>query len=127
MGILLPDPEDWIYFVWHPWAGFQFREVDPTRFEHFVVRNEQYVAKHQGLLHTFSDVKEMSLKDLYQPHPTKPGLWLYGGRTDDMIVLSSGEKAHPTSIEAIINQHPAIKSSLMVGNGCSLKGKSDGP
>jgi hypothetical protein len=56
----------------------------------------------------------LTLKDLYTPHPTKPDLWVYKGRTDDMLVLSSGEKVRPLPMEAIINTHPAVKDCLMV-------------
>lgn len=90
--------------------------IEPGLYEHFAVRKEEYLALFQGLFRTFSDVKEMSLKDLYCPHPTKPGLWLYKGRTDDMIVLSSGEKIHPTDMEATVNEHPLVSACLMVSH-----------
>lgn len=31
-------------------------------------------------------------KDLFSPHPTKPGLWRVYGRADDQIMHSIGEK-----------------------------------
>lgn len=117
MGSLLVEPEDWIYFCFHPYANFDFREIEPGVFEQCIVRDESKVGFFQGIFHTFPDIQEMSLKDLYTQHPTKPGLWLYKGRTDDVVVLSNGNKIHPKDVEAVIGSHPAISACLIVGTG----------
>ena len=114
MGSLLVEREDWIYFSFHPYANFDFREIEPGVFEQHIVRNEEYFTLFQGIFHTFPDIKEMSMKDLFTPHPTKPGLWLFNGRTDDVVVLSNGNKIHPKDVEAIISGHPAISACLVV-------------
>ena len=36
------------------------------------------------------------------------------GRKDDMII-SGGENVHPTQVEAVLNEHPAIADSVVVG------------
>ncbi|MCJ1387732.1 hypothetical protein MMC18_000575 [Xylographa bjoerkii] len=115
MGSLLVEREDWIYFSFHPYAGFDYREIEPGVYEQWVIRNDKHVPLFQGIFHTFPDEQEMSLKDLYTRHPTKPDLWLYQGRTDDIVVLSNGEKIRPLAMEAIINSHPAISACLVVG------------
>jgi long-subunit acyl-CoA synthetase (AMP-forming) len=51
---------------------------------------------------------------LYEPHPTKPDTWLYRGRTDELLVLSNGEKVRPLAMEAIINSHSEVSACLMV-------------
>ncbi|KAF2146409.1 uncharacterized protein K452DRAFT_264205 [Aplosporella prunicola CBS 121167] len=119
-GSLLVEPEDWIYFSFHPYAGFEFREIAEGVYEHWAVRNEDRVGLHQGIFHTFPDVKEMTLKDLYSPHPTKPNLWIYRGRTDDLLVMTSGEKIRPLPMEAIINSHPAVSAALVIGTGQTM-------
>ena len=116
MGSLLVEPEDWIYFCFHPYAKFDFREIEPGVFEQYIVRDERKVGFFQGIFHTFPNVQEMSLKDFYTQHPTKPGLWLYKGRTDDVVVLSSGNKIHPKDVEAVISSHPAINACLIVSH-----------
>ncbi|RYP70479.1 hypothetical protein DL771_005416 [Monosporascus sp. 5C6A] len=116
IGNLWVDREDWIYFSFHPYSGFDFREIEPGLYEHYVVRNE-HAALFQGLFHTFRDVKEMSLKDLYAKHPTKPNHWIYMGRADEMVVFSNGEKLQPLGAQATINAHPAIAGSLVIGTG----------
>ncbi|RYP62963.1 hypothetical protein DL769_007102 [Monosporascus sp. CRB-8-3] len=112
IGNLWVDREDWIYFSFHPYSGFDFREIEPGLYEHYVVRNE-HATLFQGLFHTFRDVKEMSLKDLYAKHPTKSNHWIYMGRADEMVVFSNGEKLQPLGAQAIINAHPAIAGSLV--------------
>jgi acyl-CoA synthetase (AMP-forming)/AMP-acid ligase II len=36
------------------------------------------------------------------------------GRKDDMII-SGGENVHPTQVEAVLNEHPGISDSVVVG------------
>ena len=55
------------------------------------------------------------MKDLYSPHPTKAGLWMYRGRADDVIVLMDGKKMHPTAMEDIITSHPLVRSAIVLG------------
>jgi len=116
-GIQEVEREDWIYFSFHPYAGFEFREIDSGVYEHWAVRNDERVDLFQGLFHTFPDVKEMSLKDLYTKHPTKPGLWRYKGRADDIIVLSNGEKIRMLT-EVSLFLTPQVL--LLVSSECTL-------
>lgn len=113
-GMVLVDREDWIYFSFHPRAGFEFRKLEEGIYEHWAVRKEENKELFQGVFHTFPDINELCYKDLYEPHPTKPDTWLYKGRTDELLVLSNGEKVRPLSMEAIINSHPEVSSCLMV-------------
>lgn len=113
-GMILVDAEDWIYFSFHPRAGFEFRKVDDGIYEHWAVRKDENVDLFQGVFHTFPDINELCYKDLYEPHPTKADLWIYRGRTDELLVLSNGEKVRPLAMEAIINSHPEVSACLMV-------------
>lgn len=113
IGNLVVDQEDWLYFAFHPYSGFDFREVEPGVYEHWIQRNEHWPL-FQGIFHTFPNVDEINLKDLYIKHPTKPNLWAYKGRSDDIIVLSSGLKISPLDMEAFITTHPAINGCLVV-------------
>jgi acyl-coenzyme A synthetase/AMP-(fatty) acid ligase len=62
----------------------------------------------------FPELTEYSMNDLYSKHPTKPNLWLYVGRTDDVIVLSDREKFSLTAMEATLREHPSVKGALVV-------------
>ena len=114
MGDLLVDKEDFLWVSFHPYAGFKYTEVERDLFEQHAVRNEHW-ALHQGIFHTFPDVQEFNLKDLFKKHPTKPNLWLYMGRSNDIICLEDAQKLSPIETEAIITAHPDVKGCVMVG------------
>ncbi|KAG9241248.1 hypothetical protein BJ878DRAFT_241170 [Calycina marina] len=116
MGNLWPEREDWHWFAFHPNAGFEFKEIEPDVFEHWVHRKPEWDL-FQGIFYTFPDQQSVNLKDLYKRHPTKPYLFAYKGRSDDAVVLSNGYKIAPSDIEALITTHPAIDGCLVIGNG----------
>jgi aryl carrier-like protein len=116
IGNLWTEREDWHWFAFHPYAGFEFKEVQPGAFEHWVHRNEHWEL-FQGLFYTFPNDKSINLKDMYIQHPTKPYLWAFKGRTDDVVVLSNGYKISPLDTEALISTHPAVDGCLVIGTG----------
>ncbi|KAK9453364.1 NRPS-like enzyme [Dipodascopsis uninucleata] len=54
-------------------------------------------------------------KDLFVPHPSRPGLWKYYARLDDTIVLVNGEKVNPVHMEHAIRQHSLVREAVIVG------------
>ncbi|KAI9147525.1 transferase family [Paramyrothecium foliicola] len=116
IGNLWVEREDWRWFAFHPWSGFEFREVEPGVYEHWIRRNEHWEL-FQGIFHTFPDQDEYNFKDLYIRHPTNPDLWAYKGRSDDVVVLSNGYKIAPLDTEAFVSTHPAVNGCLVVGSG----------
>ncbi|KXH33808.1 hypothetical protein CSIM01_12061 [Colletotrichum simmondsii] len=101
MGNLWVERQDWYYFAFHPFSGFEFKEVESGVYEHWVHRNDHWPL-FQGIFHTFPNDRSINLKDLYTKHPTKPNLWAYKGRNDDIVVLSNGYKISPLETEALI-------------------------
>ncbi|KAF5250787.1 hypothetical protein FANTH_4059 [Fusarium anthophilum] len=116
IGNLWVERQDWFYFSFHPFSGFEFREVEPGIYEHWVHRNTHW-SLFQGIFHTLPNETSINLKDLYSKHPTKPNLWAFKGRNDDIVVLSNGYKISPLEIEALVTTHPDIKGCLMIGTG----------
>ncbi|KAF2171432.1 hypothetical protein M409DRAFT_63707 [Zasmidium cellare ATCC 36951] len=116
IGNLVVNRQDWLWFAFHPWSGFEFKEIEPDTYEHWVHRNEHWEL-FQGIFQTFPEKDSVNLKDLYVKHPTKPNLWAFKGRSDDVVVLSNGYKISPLSLEAFISTHPAIDSCLVIGSG----------
>jgi len=116
IGNLWVEREDWHWFAFHPFSGFEFKEVQPGVFEHWVHRNEHW-ALFQGIFYTFPDQQSINFKDLYIRHPTKPNLWAFKGRSDDVVVLSNGYKISPLDTEALVTTHPAVDGCLMIGAG----------
>lgn len=113
IGNLIVPREDWHWFAFHPYSGFEFKEVEPGVFEHWVHRNEHW-RLFQGIFQTFPDKDSINLKDLYVQHPTKPGFWAFKGRSDDVVVLSNGYKISPLPMESYISTHPAIEGCIAV-------------
>ena len=117
-AMLLPtrmvDQEDWEYTSLSPFAGAEFRHHSDDLYELVIVRQKD-LELYQGIFRTFPEIHEYSMHDLYSKHPTKPDLWLYRGRSDDVIVLVNGEKLNPVTMEQIIAGHPEVRSVLVVG------------
>ncbi|KAM0262799.1 hypothetical protein ACHAQJ_001593 [Trichoderma viride] len=111
------DPELWQWFIINAEEmGAEFRLVaDDDIYEMFIVRKDPKEALRQPLFYTFPEKTEWSTGDMYKKHPTKPNHWLYYGRTDNVIVFSTGEKLNPVTIEAAVVGHPAIRGALVVG------------
>lgn len=116
IGNLVPPKEDWYWFCFHPYSGFEFKEVEQDTYEHWIHRNE-HSSLFQGIYHTFPEKDSINFKDLYQRHPTKANFWAFKGRSDDLVVLSNGYKISPLETEAFVTTHPAINGCLIFGTG----------
>jgi acyl-coenzyme A synthetase/AMP-(fatty) acid ligase len=95
--------EDWQYVHFHPEIGVEFRHVNENLFELCIVRHSD-LEEHQPVFKLFPDLQVYRTRDLYTPHPSKPDLWIYKGRADDIIVFLTGEKP--------IQRHLSITSLL---------------
>lgn len=115
MSDMLVDKEDFLWVSFHPYAGFEYTEIEKGLFEQRAVKNEHW-ALHQGIFHTFPDVDEFNFKDLIIKHPRKPNLWLYMGRSNDIICLEDAQKLSPIETENMICAHPSVKGCVMVSD-----------
>ncbi|KAI9720079.1 MAG: putative secondary metabolism biosynthetic enzyme [Chrysothrix sp. TS-e1954] len=114
---LMPLTKDeWPYHRFHPNLGLSMRHHSGLLCELTFTRDSEF-ARHQGAFHTFPDLQEYSMGDLYEAHPAENGLWMYKGRIDNILVLSNGEKFNPCDAERLIATQPGIKSALIVGAG----------
>ncbi|KAI9879042.1 MAG: hypothetical protein M1830_009784 [Pleopsidium flavum] len=113
---LVPLREDWASLEWHPKYGADMQPSMDDAYE-MVLHRDPNLERIRGLSCTFPDVEEWHTKDLFRPHPSKPNLWQFHGRTDDIIVLSNGEKFNPVPSEGIIAGHPLLIGALIVGQG----------
>jgi thioester reductase-like protein/aryl carrier-like protein len=108
--------DEWQYHNFHPSLGVEFRQHQDELHELVIVRHHDW-QKYQPIFWTFPDLDEYSMKDLYERHPSKPNLWAYRGRIDDIVVLSNGEKFSPAEAESIIANDLEVRSALIVGSG----------
>jgi acyl-coenzyme A synthetase/AMP-(fatty) acid ligase len=113
IGNLVVERQDWHWFAFHPYSGFEFKEIEPGVFEHWIHRNEHWEL-FQGIFQTFPNKDSINLKDIYIQNPSNPNLWAFKGRSDDVVVLSNGYKISPLVMETFISTHPAIDGCVMV-------------
>ncbi|KAF3480832.1 ochratoxin A non-ribosomal peptide synthetase [Arthroderma uncinatum] len=115
LSMVPQDEEDWSYFEWGTSFGIKMEAVADGLFEMVLHRRER--PDLQPIFHTFPELERYHTKDLYSPHPTKPDLWKFHGRLDDVIILSNGLKCNPVTMEKIIEGHPLVSRAVIVGLG----------
>ncbi|TVY78113.1 Non-canonical non-ribosomal peptide synthetase FUB8 [Lachnellula suecica] len=106
---------DWKWFQVNEKAGVEFRHQSENLHEAFLIRRKD-PEEEQPVFKLYKDIQEYPSGDLYIPHPTKPGLWAYTGRSDDIIVFLTGEKTNPTSMEQHIAKHPEVRAAIVTGS-----------
>lgn len=106
--------KDWKYFHFNPNCGLEFRPHSEDRYEAVIIRHTD-PEKAQPIFSVFPGLKEWATHDLYRPHASIPDLWAYSGRSDDILVLLTGEKTNPTTMEQHISHHPEVLAALVVG------------
>lgn len=114
---LVPLREDWASLEWHPMAGIDMQPSMDDAYELVFRKDSCPLKEFLSLWSNFADIQEWRTKDLFRPHPSKPNLWKFHGRTDDIIVLSNGEKFNPNPSEAIISGNPLLSGVLIIGQG----------
>ena len=71
----------------------------------------------------FPRASEYHTRDLWSPHPTKPGLWILRARIDDLFTLSTCHTINPIPYEhQIMASNPNIEGVLMWGDGRARPG-----
>ncbi|KAI4091535.1 MAG: hypothetical protein LQ339_008106 [Xanthoria mediterranea] len=108
--------QDWKYILPHPAAGLEFRPSAHGLYEVVIVKNRVYEDE-QPVFKIFPHFEEFPTKDLFAPHPTKPGLWSYRRRADNTIVFKPGQMCDPVPMEQTVGQHAGVQAVLMVGTG----------
>ncbi|KAH8657579.1 putative linear gramicidin synthase subunit D [Tricladium varicosporioides] len=106
--------QDWQYVHFHPEIGVKFEHVSENLYELQFIRHPD-IERHQPMFKLFPHLQVYKTSDLYTPHPSKPDLWMYKGRSDDIIVFLTGEKTNPTSFEHHLATHPDVKAALIAG------------
>lgn len=112
------EPKDWNYFEFHPASGYFPEHLHDDLYKMSFKRLPEYEFV-QTVFRLFPELDKYTSGDVLSPHPTKPNLWTYGGRTDDLIVLSTGEKFNPIPAELMLKGCSVVKDLLIVGDGRS--------
>ncbi|KAM3414455.1 hypothetical protein BST61_g9620 [Cercospora zeina] len=112
----LSDPDDWEYMHFQEHTGVEMRPYADDLVELFVVRKPE-LAEYQPVFTMFPHLQEYQSRDLFLKHPTKEGLYKFAGRSDDIVVYSTGEKFNPSTVESGLLGHPEVKGAIVVGDG----------
>ncbi|XDG08472.1 hypothetical protein ABKA04_008087 [Annulohypoxylon sp. FPYF3050] len=114
---LVVSSEDWQWHEFNPYMKheMQLYDEDVGTFELVIFADESNKDR-AGLYHNLPGTTEYRTKDLFTRHPTKPQLYKYYGRKDDIIVLANGEKFNPLPLEMKIQGHPLLKGAVVVGS-----------
>ncbi|KZT23998.1 putative aminoadipate reductase [Neolentinus lepideus HHB14362 ss-1] len=107
------DPKDWAWMRLGDQVKARWMDQGDGTYELHMITNKN----HQLSVENLEDVKGYATSDLWEKHPTVKGLWRIVGRTDDVLVLASGEKTVPAPIEGHILHSPMVQGTLMFGRG----------
>ncbi|KAK3196259.1 putative NRPS-like protein biosynthetic cluster [Lecanicillium sp. MT-2017a] len=112
------DPEDWQYFKFNAeGGGMDFRPTETSDLFELVFVRKPSADLVQSIFVNYPDLNEYHTKDLFSKHPTKPGLYKYESRLDDIIVFENGENLNPVPMEGVLTSSPDVKACLVVGQG----------
>lgn len=112
---LCDDPTDWKYYWFRQDQGIDLVPVSSSSYELIFRRGSK--ARWQQIFLLFPDLEEYRTKDTFQRHPTKDYLWLYSGRTDDVVMLANGKGLGASDMETAITCHSAIQCAIVGGDG----------
>ncbi|KAI9496238.1 hypothetical protein BDB00DRAFT_869539 [Zychaea mexicana] len=58
---------------------------------------------------------DLATRDLFVKDSTRPGNWTFVGRTDDILLMSIGEKLNPVPMEEEVCNEDIVRSCIIVG------------
>ncbi|KAG6871961.1 hypothetical protein C0995_014472 [Termitomyces sp. Mi166 len=102
---------DWDYMRFYPDIKLRWIPQGDGTYECQVLASETF----RPCINNLSDVEGYASADIFKPHPTKEGMWKIVGRSDDVIIHSSGEKTIPGPMEVIIMSNPRIQGAIIFG------------
>ena len=119
-SLTLRDPaasavDTWACMDFHPKAGYEFRYVGDGCYEAEVIRNT-LAEEEQPVFKVLPQLQAWSTNDLFTPHPTTPGAWVYKSRADNIIVFADGTSFNPLEYEQLISGHSSVRTALMLGS-----------
>ena len=104
----------WACMEFHPKAGYDFRHVGNGCYEAIVIRNTP-AEDEQPVFKVYPQLTEWSTREVFTPHPSISGVWIYCSRADDILILDDGTTFNPLEYEQLICAHPDVRSALMLG------------
>ncbi|EKM50943.1 uncharacterized protein PHACADRAFT_262848 [Phanerochaete carnosa HHB-10118-sp] len=112
------DPALRQYIQFSKTTTLRWEPQDDGTYEFVILENSGY----ELAIHNVPGEKAYATSDLFEPHPTREGLWRLVGRRDDVLVLSTGEKIVPIPQESHISSSGIVKGCIMFGRERELPG-----
>lgn len=114
------EPEDFAYCGFDLEAsGMSFEQVTDGLYE-MIVRRTPASYPNAAIFWRCPDEDIFRPGDLWSPHPDprkSKYVWMYRGRTDDLITWKDGTNFHPVSYESKHSEHDYIRSAVIGGAG----------
>ncbi|KAL9089696.1 MAG: hypothetical protein Q9159_002424 [Coniocarpon cinnabarinum] len=114
--LLVPGIGEWQYLEFNPYEECDMQDQGDGTYE-LVLHQRPELAWRRALTHNMPGVKTWRTKDLFIRHPSKPQLWQFSSRLDDLVVMSSGLKLQPVRMEILVQGHPLVSGALIAGQG----------
>lgn len=114
--IQIRNDDDWEYYCYRPSMGAEMEQRTGELYE-LVFHRKPELERWQQLFQMYPTRDQFPTQDLWTKHPSKPNLWRYAGRADDMVKLSHGESLYAAHLEADIQKHPEVRTALIGGEG----------
>ena len=108
------DRADWAYFGFKPHQGIELEPIAPDQFE--LVFRRSIAVPWQQIFYLFPELDTYRSRDIFEKHPTKPGLWRFIGRTDDFLNLKDGGLVNVASMSEEYETSRHIRAALF---GCA--------
>ena len=109
------EPEHWNYFRFSREMGFDFERHSGNMYE-LIVHRKPGNERQQQLFHFHPSLDTYHTRDLFLKHPSEPEAWIFAGRTDDILMLTSG-RLHAAEMEAQIQRNPQVRTAFVGGDG----------
>ena len=110
------DGSDWNYHKFCPSIGLDFEYRTNDMYE-AVFHRKEGLERWQQVFMVYPHLNRFPTNDLIVRHPTKPDLWAFAGRTDDLVTLSHGNSLPASHMENIIAKHPNVRAAIIGGHG----------
>ena len=109
------EPSEWSYYWFRGSQGIELEPISDKYFE--LVFRKSNDALWQQIFYLRPELEVYRTQDIFERHPTKGHLWLYAGRTDDIMKLANGHAIKVSDMEATIMRNAAVRSALVGGAG----------
>ncbi|OJD34105.1 thioester reductase domain-containing protein [Diplodia corticola] len=110
--------KEWNWILVPPqMKGIEMRAREEDDFAELVIVRDADTDAFHSTFSTFPNDNEYHTKDLFAHHPTEPNMWQHRARSDDVLVLSNGEKVVPIPMEGQLAQCPSVSGVVVLGHG----------